>query len=53
MLNLTAETWVRFLVWMVLGFVVYFGYGRSRSRLASSAAGAGSPAAARDDSTIR
>ncbi|MEV0120540.1 amino acid permease [Streptomyces sp. NPDC050703] len=33
MLNLPAETWVRFGVWMVLGIVVYFAYGRSHSRL--------------------
>jgi APA family basic amino acid/polyamine antiporter len=33
MLNLTGGTWVRFLVWMVLGFVVYFAYGRRSSRL--------------------
>jgi basic amino acid/polyamine antiporter, APA family len=33
MLNLTGETWVRFLVWMALGLVVYFGYGRSHSHL--------------------
>ncbi|MBE8473473.1 amino acid permease [Streptomyces justiciae] len=34
MLNLPAETWLRFAIWMVLGFVVYFLYGRSHSRLA-------------------
>lgn len=34
MLNLPAETWVRFGVWMVIGFVVYFFYGRTHSRLA-------------------
>lgn len=33
MLNLTGETWERFLIWMALGFVVYFIYGRSHSRL--------------------
>ena len=33
MLNLTALTWVRFLVWMVAGVVIYFAYSRSHSRL--------------------
>ncbi|MEW2402613.1 amino acid permease [Streptomyces sp. NPDC046862] len=33
MLNLPAETWTRFAVWMVLGFVLYFLYGRTHSRL--------------------
>jgi APA family basic amino acid/polyamine antiporter len=33
MLNLTIETWLRFLIWMVIGFVVYFAYGRSHSLL--------------------
>jgi APA family basic amino acid/polyamine antiporter len=33
MLNLPAETWLRFGVWMALGFLVYFLYGRSHSRL--------------------
>jgi APA family basic amino acid/polyamine antiporter len=34
MLNLPGETWVRFFVWMLIGFVLYFAYGRSHSRLA-------------------
>jgi len=33
MLNLPAETWLRFVIWMVVGFLVYFLYGRSHSRL--------------------
>ena len=28
MLNLPAETWIRFVVWMVLGVALYFFYGR-------------------------
>lgn len=39
MLNLSVETWLRFLAWMVLGFVVYFVYGRSHSRLGRRQAG--------------
>ncbi|GAA2629007.1 amino acid permease [Streptomyces vastus] len=33
MLNLPAETWVRFGIWMAAGFLVYFFYGRTHSRL--------------------
>ncbi|MCF2526294.1 amino acid permease [Yinghuangia soli] len=33
MINLPVETWWRFLVWMALGFVIYFLYSRKRSRL--------------------
>lgn len=34
MLTLPVETWLRFLIWLVLGFVVYFLYGYRSSRLA-------------------
>jgi APA family basic amino acid/polyamine antiporter len=32
MLNLPGETWARFAVWMVIGAVLYVGYGRRHSR---------------------
>ncbi|MGH3753924.1 MAG: amino acid permease [Pseudonocardiaceae bacterium] len=33
MLNLSVGTWIRFLVWLAIGLVVYFGYGARKSRL--------------------
>ena len=33
MINLTAMTWIRFLIWMAIGVVVYFLYGRRHSVL--------------------
>jgi APA family basic amino acid/polyamine antiporter len=33
MLNLTILTWLRFFVWMLVGVVVYFAYGRRNSLL--------------------
>lgn len=35
MASLAVETWLRFLVWLVLGLAVYLGYGRRHSRLAA------------------
>jgi basic amino acid/polyamine antiporter, APA family len=34
MVSLPVATWARFVIWMVLGFVVYFLYSRRNSRLA-------------------
>lgn len=34
MASLAVETWLRFIVWLILGFVVYFAYGNRKSRLA-------------------
>jgi len=31
--KLPSETWLRFVIWLVIGLVVYFGYGRRHSRL--------------------
>jgi APA family basic amino acid/polyamine antiporter len=36
MLNLDVLTWVRFAVWLALGLLIYFGYGRKHSRLATA-----------------
>ncbi len=33
MLNLAGFTWLRFVIWMIIGMVVYFGYSRRRSRI--------------------
>ncbi|WP_218566361.1 amino acid permease [Vallicoccus soli] len=38
MTNLAVATWLRFLVWLVLGLAVYVLYGRTRSRLAQAEA---------------
>jgi APA family basic amino acid/polyamine antiporter len=35
MLNLPGETWLRFLIWMAIGLVVYFVYSHRHSRLAT------------------
>ena len=34
MFSLPAENWYRLLIWLVIGFAVYFGYGRKRSVMA-------------------
>jgi basic amino acid/polyamine antiporter, APA family len=33
MANLPWETWVRLIVWLVIGMAIYFGYGRKHSRV--------------------
>ena len=39
MANLAIDTWIRFVVWLVIGLVVYFGYGARRSRVATTGRG--------------
>ncbi|GAA0919823.1 amino acid permease [Pseudonocardia zijingensis] len=36
MVNLSVETWLRFVIWMAIGIAVYFAYGRSHARLGRS-----------------
>jgi APA family basic amino acid/polyamine antiporter len=36
MASLTVENWVRFFVWLIIGLVIYFTYGRHHSRLERS-----------------
>jgi basic amino acid/polyamine antiporter, APA family len=33
MFSLPAGTWIRLIVWLVIGFVIYFSYGRKNSKL--------------------
>jgi APA family basic amino acid/polyamine antiporter len=37
MASLTLENWIRFIVWLLLGLVLYFNYGRKHSELAAPA----------------
>ena len=40
MMALPLETWLRFVVWLVIGFAIYFPFGRKHSRLAKESAAA-------------
>ncbi|HYQ85037.1 MAG TPA: amino acid permease C-terminal domain-containing protein, partial [Rubrobacter sp.] len=38
---LTLGTWVRFLIWMAIGLVIYFTYSKNHSKLANEDSSAG------------
>jgi APA family basic amino acid/polyamine antiporter len=47
MATLPGDTWIRLIVWLIIGFVIYFGYSRHHSRLQREiAAGSAGPAGA-------
>lgn len=37
MFSLPLDTWIRLIVWLLLGFIVYFGYGKKNSKLGAYA----------------
>jgi len=52
MLSLSAVTWVRFLVWLDLGMMIYWFYGRTHSPLADKAEQAGQSATERSGNVV-
>jgi APA family basic amino acid/polyamine antiporter len=46
MVSLPGDTWLRLLVWLVIGMLVYFGYGRHHSRVQAADKAAGNRALA-------
>ncbi len=43
MFSLPAENWYRLIIWLVIGFNIYFGYGRYRSVMSGGAIGSRGP----------
>jgi APA family basic amino acid/polyamine antiporter len=48
MVSLPARTWVRFVIWLAIGLVIYLFYGRKRSRLALGEGSASADAGMQD-----
>jgi APA family basic amino acid/polyamine antiporter len=43
MATLPGDTWIRLFVWLLIGFVIYFSYGRKHSHLQQEIAAGGKP----------
>jgi APA family basic amino acid/polyamine antiporter len=41
MATLPGDTWIRLIVWLIIGFAIYFGYSRKHSRLQRELGGGG------------
>ncbi|MBT1001200.1 amino acid permease [Paenarthrobacter sp. DKR-5] len=55
MTNLAVETWIYFVGWLVVGFIIYFAYGQRHSRLNekfAEARAAVSPSESTEDATV-
>jgi APA family basic amino acid/polyamine antiporter len=37
MAGLPGDTWLRLIIWLIIGMAVYFGYGRHHSRVQTGA----------------
>jgi basic amino acid/polyamine antiporter, APA family len=46
MATLPGDTWIRLIVWLLIGFVIYFGYSRKHSRLQRELGGPAGPGSA-------
>jgi APA family basic amino acid/polyamine antiporter len=41
MAGLPADTWLRLIIWLIIGMVIYFAYSKKHSHLGNAPAGAG------------
>jgi APA family basic amino acid/polyamine antiporter len=49
MASLPLDTWLRLIVWLLIGFAIYFGYSRKHSRVQTTQASQITPSATAAD----